>query len=322
MLPLVTIAIPTYDRLHYLRESVASALAQTYENIEILIGNDGTVSALQQWCTQKAKEHSQIRYQKNDRNLGLAGNWNKLADNARGELITIIGDDDRLLPDFVSKSVEAMNAGASLVFSNHFVINGTGERLPNQTKEFTRKYGRASLQSGLVREAQKCAWSNSIPISTTLLRAADVRRLRFKEDLTNPEVEFFVRLAAEGGKFAFNSEFLVEYRVHPKSATASMGLTSHRLVDYLLDIPVHSELEPDKAKLLASLMVNAVSESLLAGDYALAKRLLASRYYPEHGRATARRVIQRVCCAIPMAGHQLYRLVHAVKQVLNGHRPA
>ena len=36
----VTIGIPTYDRLHYLREAVASALAQTYPNIEILISQN------------------------------------------------------------------------------------------------------------------------------------------------------------------------------------------------------------------------------------------------------------------------------------------
>ena len=40
--PLVTIAIPTVERLPYLKEAVASALKQTYERIEVLIGDDGS----------------------------------------------------------------------------------------------------------------------------------------------------------------------------------------------------------------------------------------------------------------------------------------
>ncbi len=37
---LVTVAIPTYSRLNYLKEAVTSALAQTYPNLEILISQD------------------------------------------------------------------------------------------------------------------------------------------------------------------------------------------------------------------------------------------------------------------------------------------
>src|SRR5437870_5191686 len=101
MMPLVTIAIPTYERLSYLVEAVGSALAQSYEKIEVLVGDDGSNPAIREWCEEQTKSDSRFRYQKNNRNLGLAGNWNALADAARGEYINIIGDDDRLLPNFL-----------------------------------------------------------------------------------------------------------------------------------------------------------------------------------------------------------------------------
>jgi glycosyltransferase involved in cell wall biosynthesis len=102
---LVTIAIPTYDRLEYLKEAVASARAQTYCDIEVLIGDDGTSKAIKAWAESVTSIDSRVRYQRNERKLGLAGNWNTLADAARGEFIVIIGDDDRLLPNFVEKLV-------------------------------------------------------------------------------------------------------------------------------------------------------------------------------------------------------------------------
>ncbi|MGQ0419789.1 glycosyltransferase family 2 protein, partial [Bacillus sp. HC-Mk] len=41
-LPLVSILIPTYNRPHYFKIALESALAQTYSNIEIIIGDDST----------------------------------------------------------------------------------------------------------------------------------------------------------------------------------------------------------------------------------------------------------------------------------------
>ena len=126
MAPLVTICIPTFDRLHYLKESVASALAQTYDDIEVIIGDDGTSHPIQQWGEKTADQDNRVRYQRNSHNLGLAGNWNALADAAQGEFIVIIGDDDRLLPDFVRRMVDVILPDFQVAFSNHYLINDSG----------------------------------------------------------------------------------------------------------------------------------------------------------------------------------------------------
>ena len=44
-----------------------------------------------------------LTYRRNERNLGMCGNFNALADAARGEFFVAIGDDDRLLPEFASR---------------------------------------------------------------------------------------------------------------------------------------------------------------------------------------------------------------------------
>ncbi|HEX6186628.1 MAG TPA: glycosyltransferase family 2 protein, partial [Pyrinomonadaceae bacterium] len=253
---LVTIAIPTYDRLEYLKEAVASARTQTHREIEILIGDDGTSQDINTWAASIAGIDSRVRYQRNEHNLGLAGNWNALADAARGDFMVIIGDDDRLLPDCVDKLVDLIH-GASVAFSNHFLIDSAGGRLDRESIAWTSRYHRDRLPAGSVADAAACVWHNSVPISAALLRTRDAQRLRFKEDLNTPEIEFFARLANEGAQFVFTPDYLVEYRTHPASATTN-GLRSEALAARLCDIPVPPHVEPIKREFMAGVLVDAV----------------------------------------------------------------
>lgn len=300
--------------MEFLKQAVVAALNQTYENIEVLIGDDGSSSAIRAWCEQQAKAHHRFRYQRNPRNLGLAGNWNALVDSARGDYISIIGDDDRLLPEFVDKTVEVADRGATLIFTDHFVIDENGNRLRERTTALSREYGRDSMSAGWVPDAEICAWRNTIPICATLVRTADIRRLRFKEDLNNPELELFVRLARENSRFYFLPDFLSEYRVHSGSETIKTGLKSDRLMDYLIPILVRPEVESTKAAYVAPLMVNAVSRCLLDGDRARARRFLKSHYYPNAQRLRPRGIVQAMCAFIPkIIGQATYRAFWKIK---------
>ena len=315
-MPLVTIAIPTYDRLHYLREAVSSALAQTHAEIEVLIGDDGPTQEIEQWACSAISRDARVRYQRNHRNLGLAGNWNALADSARGEFIVIIGDDDRLLPEFVQRLLEVMTSTAQVVFANHFVIDSAGRRMHHESIGLTRRYGREGLTAGKVSEAAACVWQNAVPISAALMKTSDVRRLRFREDLNTPEIEFFARLANEGAHFIFTPEYLAEYRVHEGSETTA-GLRSETLVKYLDEIPVAANVEPFKRELMAGLLVDAVSRSLRRGDRESARTFLRHNYYPRTRQSLKQTITfraQEFCASLPASlGCSAFRLMQRVK---------
>lgn len=318
MPPLVTIAIPTYRRLAYLQEAVASAQAQDYPAVEILVGDDGPTEVIGAWCQVAAKRDQRLRYQKNSRNLGLAGNWNALADSARGEYIVIIGDDDRLLPDFASRLAALLEPGARVAFSNHYLIDERGVRLDAVSRQHTALFHRAELPPGFLAQPERSVWQNAIPASASLLRVADVRRLRFKEDLNTPEIELFLRLAREGGKFVFTPEYLAEYRVHPASATGA-GLWGDRLARYLLPMTVSAEIEPWKRRFMESLLVGAVGCCLARGDQQGAREFLADRYYPAAFRTRPGGLAQRACVALPPGlGAPLYRMLQKLKQRTRG----
>ena len=326
---LVTIAIPTFDRPAYLEEAVASALAQTYPHIEVLVGDNGTGPAMEGWAPEIATD-TRLIYRRNPRNLGMCGNFNALADAARGEFFTAIGDDDRLLPDFVSRLVEEMKPGVSLAFCNHYLIDREGHRLDGPSREQTHRYGRDQLASGVLENAQIAAWQQSIAMSAALMRTADMRRLRFREDLNTPDAEFFIRLAQEGAQYAFLPDYLAEYRVHI-AATSSGGLHTEALVEYLLPLQVSAVVEPYKKKLLGPLIMNAVSRCLRQGERERARKLLHSPYYPARAaldpaahsatrrfaEATEHAVkygLQHFCASLPkVIGTPTYRVVRAAK---------
>ena len=316
--PLITLAIPTFDRLEYLKEAVASARAQTYCNLEVLIGDDGTSQEIKTWAESIAGIDSRVHYQRNERNLGLAGNWNALADAARGEFIVIIGDDDRLLPNFVEKLVELIQE-ASVAFSNHFLIDSEGRHLDQESIAWTSRYHRDRLQAGTIADAAACVWQNSVPISASLLRTRDVHRLRFKEDLNTPEIEFFARLANEGAQFVFTPDYLAEYRTHPASATTN-GLCGEALAERLCDIPVPAHVEPIKREFMAGVLVDAVSRCLRRGDREAAHEFLRNSYYPHSARGLKPAVTylaQTACANLPVGiGCSAYRLMQRAKAAI------
>jgi glycosyltransferase involved in cell wall biosynthesis len=312
-LPLVTIGIPTYRRLEYLKEAVVSALAQTYRPIEILISQDPTPNgpdeALHTWCQQLLHEKPEVRYQLNDHNLGLAGNWNAITDAASGEYLMIIGDDDRLRPDCIATLVQLAHPDGAVAFSNHYIIDSLGKVLEEESKRTTSSYSRDALAEGEVNDPEHYAWLNGIPMSASLVRTDIVRRLRFKEELNTPELELFVRMASESLHFRFTPAYLAEYRVHAQAATAA-GLRTEKLVLRLLDYPVQPANAPAKHALLSPMLINAVGRCLLDGDVLTARRMIHSPYYPTS--AGLRGLVQKLCIDVlpPLAGTLAYRIIH------------
>jgi glycosyltransferase involved in cell wall biosynthesis len=284
MTPLVSIIIPTFDRPRYLQEAIEAVLAQTYPNIEVLIFDNGMLDETLTVMEDAARRDPRVRFQRNERNLGMSANFNALAQAAGGEFLVAIGDDDRLLPEFVSRLVEVMRPELGVAFSNHYLIDADGKRLEPESRAYTRHYGRNTIPAGVLENADAATWRQSIPMSASLLRTAHVQRLRFREDLNTPDVEFFIRLAHEGARFIFVPEYLMEYRVHLDAMTAG-GLWTEELVECLTPIEVKPEIEPYKRQFLVPMVVNAVSRCVQQGNMERARALLRNEYYPRRRRA-------------------------------------
>ncbi|MDE5679082.1 MAG: glycosyltransferase, partial [Lachnospiraceae bacterium] len=82
-LPLVSIVIPTYNRIHTLPASVDSVLKQTYENLELIIMDDGSTDGTEEYV--KGITDERVRYSKADKNMGPSAAGNMGAEQAKGE---------------------------------------------------------------------------------------------------------------------------------------------------------------------------------------------------------------------------------------------
>lgn len=93
-----SVTIPAYKD-KYLKETIDSVLAQTYQNYEIVIVNDASPYDLDSIVSQY--DDSRIRYFKNEKNCGakdVVDNWNICLSHATGEYLICMGDDDNLTP--------------------------------------------------------------------------------------------------------------------------------------------------------------------------------------------------------------------------------
>lgn len=299
--PFFTIAIPTYNRLNYLKEAVRSILEQTFQDFEICISQDPTASGpnldVLSWSRDLADQDARVHLQVNEINRGLAGNWNELVKMASGKYMIIIGDDDRFLPTYLEEMSYLLRTyPASLAFCNQFFIDSEGKELNQMTIELNQNYGRSMLSTGLIEDPVSVVLKNSVPMSSTVCERKLFLQFPFKEDLNTPEIEVFLRIAMNGNGFAYLNKQLAEYRIHSLSATSS-GLTIDRLLSYMLDIQVTDKHEPVKIDFFADKIIPAINMSLRRGDGKLARKLLHSKYYPTK---PMHKLVQYLCLFTPL----------------------
>ncbi len=137
--PLVSVCIPSFNQERYIDATVASVLSQTFADFELIIVDDcspdGTFDRLQQY------EDSRIRLFRNERNLGLEGNWNAAVSKARGTFIKVLCGDDLLYPECLEKQVGLLlrpeNASLALTATSRTTLTPAGKQV--FSRSFFRK---------------------------------------------------------------------------------------------------------------------------------------------------------------------------------------
>lgn len=129
--PLVSIAVPTRNRVDSLRESLRTILGQQYAPLEILISDNCSDDGTEAYCRELAAADPRVRYVRQQRNIGLHGNHNYCLDHARGELICVFHDHDTRDPGIVRHYVDflAQHPRVGVVCSDWDLINDADERI-------------------------------------------------------------------------------------------------------------------------------------------------------------------------------------------------
>jgi glycosyltransferase involved in cell wall biosynthesis len=127
----VSVIIPTYNRAHYIGESIRSVLSQTYTDLEIIVVDDGstddTAAVIANFNDKR------LRYIQQE-NLGRSKARNHGLSVARGHYITFLDSDDVYLPEKIELQVTYLkrHPGTAMVYTSAYCMNDAGVALPHR----------------------------------------------------------------------------------------------------------------------------------------------------------------------------------------------
>jgi glycosyltransferase involved in cell wall biosynthesis len=210
--PKVSVLIPSYNSAHILDETIKSVLDQTYTDFELIIVDDQSKDNTDE-VVKKYLNDKRIAYYKNEKNLGLTGNFNKCLAYAQGEYIKFLMCDDKFHPQLLEKFVPIMDQypQVSLVTSyreefglNHYLWKAPFQHLVDG-------------QKAIYHSLQDCNWFGEP--TTVMFRKSNLVLGGF-----NPEYHALVdwnmwlRQLSVGDCYVI-PEVLSYFRIHPNQAT-------------------------------------------------------------------------------------------------------
>ncbi|MDE7334057.1 MAG: glycosyltransferase [Lachnospiraceae bacterium] len=191
--PCISVIVPVYNGQDYLRACIESIVGQTYGNLEVIIVNDGSSDKTGDLCRSLAGEYENIQIiETNDEGVSTARNAG--LDKIRGEFVTFVDADDRILPDMIEKLYYCMtDTGSDVAGCGFFSWREEGEFAQavqsRGNKEMGERMARTYtasefVEDGILKGNSRC-WSK-------LYRVSAVGGIRFRPGLTIGEDMLFL----------------------------------------------------------------------------------------------------------------------------------
>jgi abequosyltransferase len=125
--PLLTIAIPTYNRAPFLGELLSCLYGQCMSDpqLELLVSDNASTDETPAIVEAYVDRGLPIRYLRNVSNIGADANFMQCFDKAKGKYVWLIGDDDLVVPGAIGKIISYLQAGEySLIYVNSYCFEG------------------------------------------------------------------------------------------------------------------------------------------------------------------------------------------------------
>lgn len=291
--PLVSILIPAYNQTVYLEQALESAIAQTYPNIEIIIGDDSDHEQVKEFIEPYLRRYKNIFYFRNERttmDYGIS-NVENLFLKSKGDFIAYLLHDDVFHPDKVTRMMEhfSMSPDVVLVTSYRKLINHEGALLEDQP--FNRPLVEVdTLLKG--REISDYMVANSFnPIgefSTAMFRknavTGKIIGYHNQKIMCNGDLTLWLRLL-EKGDMIYLRDCLSYFRQHPKQNSHEPLMQVRGVLDHLNIITEYYQLNRDigeaeqRKNIINCFVRNAYVFSLLdVIDDELLKKQILSKY--------------------------------------------
>lgn len=235
-----------YNGTRYLEDALNSILNQTYKDFEVIIVDDKSTDESYDIAKSYASNDGRIHVFKNERNLGLVGNWNKCIELAKGEWIKFVFQDDLIADNCLELMMASANDSSKfIVCYRDFLFEPD---VNQNTIETYKKYPRLS------DVFDKNIKVNNILFAKTVLSYPDnfigeptstlIHKTIFeKYGYFNPifsqlcDIEYWIRVGINEG-ITIVPHYLAHFRVHSNSTTSfnekQHNFRNHELEDLIL----------------------------------------------------------------------------------------
>jgi glycosyltransferase involved in cell wall biosynthesis len=170
--PLVTIAIPTFNRASWLGDCIAAALAQTYQHFEVLVSDNASTDDTA--LILKRINDQRLRVVRQPTNIGLIENWNATLAEAKGDYIVFVSDDDRIAPGLLERCMSVVRSQPQIAIvaalsDVHFLADGRTWAAPVSTTLRTGVCDGLDILREFLRE------QISVPLCSIVIRTEVLR---------------------------------------------------------------------------------------------------------------------------------------------------
>jgi len=239
--PLVTIMIPVYNREQIVCRALNATLAQTYNNLEVVVcdnaSTDGTWDTLQQY----ANKDSRVKIYRNETNLGPVRNWVKCLEHATGKYAKYLWSDDEISPTFVEIMVDALekNQDCGFAYSNVKIIR------TSESHEGVYRYADTGYYDTISFVESTLCGTHSVPVSPgcALFRLEDIKQnlsidipnnkgINFSSHGAGNDLLMFLRCCPRYQSFYFDEQNLSTFY----GGDDSISITKEKLVKYSYEI--------------------------------------------------------------------------------------
>ncbi len=217
--PLVSIIIPTYNRAHFIGETLDSVSRQTYLNWECIVVDDGstdkTVELLQAYCRKDTRFKYHLRPFNRAKGANACRNYGFEISN--GMYVNWFDDDDVMLPDFIEKKVSALEANPQLdaIISKRIFYDENLEIIIGKEIKtlLTDNVLEDFISLKIKWYTSDSMWRNKFLEGKTL----------FNEQLkAGQDRDFHIRMLLAAPKLEVLDAYLTKYRKHPDNITAKI----------------------------------------------------------------------------------------------------
>ena len=207
--PLVSVCIPVFNGERYVEQAISSVIGQGYPNLEILLQDNASTDGTWTLLEKLARMHPIIAIERNLTNIGMAPNWNKVINRAKGDFVMLLSADDMLEPGFLSACLaKFMSEDVDCVVVNHFILKNGKKLTPCRRAPEGIHQNMASL----------ILCKNPFSINFSLFRRTVLDRLKECGSLFSNsnacDYDVWIRIACQGLRVRALSDRLGVYRVH------------------------------------------------------------------------------------------------------------